>query len=134
MNAWAEIAELSRNPTDGGGYSMELPNGSLHVSDKGLREMIHQLQLMEKFRPALDAFESQLHVWCADHGRPLTDEEGEPFSWNINDYAPWGSDVRSPVFMLYGWHQFSGEFCIAAWARGTLDGSLIACVGDWRAQ
>ena len=131
MNAWAEIAELSKTPNaDGNGYRM----GSLSVSEKGMDKLIHQATLHEKFRPALDAFESQLHIWCQEHNRPLVQDGGEPFRWSINDYGEYGDDPRSPVFMLYGWHQFSDQFCIAAWARGTLDGSLIACVGDWRAQ
>ena len=132
MNRWAEIAELAAHPTEDGGYRKDFYNGWLSVPDRGMQMMIDHANLLERFYPALNEFQALLHIWCEGHNLPLIDEEGEPFHWSINDYAPWGDDPRSPVFMLNGYHQFSGEFCIPAYARGTLNGSLVICIDDWR--
>jgi len=131
MNRWAEIATLHANP-DEDGYKIVHEWGTQSCSKAGMDQLIQHATLMDRFQPALDAFRGLLHVWCEQHNRPLINEDGEPFFWGINDYAEWGDDSRSPMFMLWGRHQFSGEFCIPAWVRGTLDGSLIACDGDWR--
>ena len=134
MNRWAEIAELSAHPTKDGGYRRDVAGGQVSVSDRGMQMLIDHANLLDRFYPALNEFQALLHSLCEGHNRPLIDEEGEPFHWSLNDYAEWGDDPRSPVFMLNGWHQFSGQFCIAAWARGTIGGSLVICIDDWRAR
>ena len=137
--SWAEVAEFQAHPdADGTGYTVHDEYGWASCSDAGMQQMIRQAQLKERYYDTLETFRGLLAPLCADHGLPLLDVDSdvhpEPFRWFINDYADWGDDPRSPLFCFGGWHDRGPEnyvYCIAASARGTLGGDLIACEGDW---
>ena len=131
MSGWALIAGLAAAPV-AGGYWAHFEGGSTMVSEEGMQGLIDTAYLTERFEDALLAFSELLAERCEQHDLPLIKDGGEPFEWSINDYAPWGDDPRWPVFILAGWHQGEAPFCVAAWARGTSDGSLIAMMNHWR--
>src|SRR6266700_7637312 len=113
-----KFAEILTFKPEGGGFLSQQQNATTWVSSEGMDLLVQGARIMEHWAGHFEALPTML---CANHGLPCTE-----LNWEINDYIC--KPLKDPAhtdFLLFGYHDGIGGFCVSASAHSVPAGLAI---------